>query len=301
MKIYRLEARMELYKLLKFVLFHPLNRPRKIDALNRLVRWQMASRMMAGPIAFPFVEKTMLFAEHGMAGATGNWYCGLHEVEEMGFLLHMLRPGEHFLDVGANIGSYTILAAGGVGARVTAVEPIPTTFRHLECNVELNELSSLVRVCQVGLSDQVSTLRFTSGLDTVNHVLSSDEVAPSINVPVTRLDDLVGDDVPALIKIDVEGHERAVLLGARKTLADCRLQAVIMEINGSGERYGISDTELLQVMDESGFLVCGYEPLSRRLVDFDSTRGNAIFVRDRETIQRRVSGARHFQLNNGKI
>jgi hypothetical protein len=63
-----------------------------------------------------------------MTEATSNWYCGLHEYRNMAFVLYALREHEHFLDIGANIGIYTILAAGGVGCRVTSVEPIPTTF-----------------------------------------------------------------------------------------------------------------------------------------------------------------------------
>jgi hypothetical protein len=55
-----------------------------------------------------------MWATSGMTGATGNLYVGLHEFEEMAFLLHFLRPGDLFADVGANVGSYTILAAVAV-------------------------------------------------------------------------------------------------------------------------------------------------------------------------------------------
>ena len=48
----------------------------------------------------PFVNRTHLIASHGMIGATGDWYCGLREYEEMGFLLHVLQPGDLFVDVG---------------------------------------------------------------------------------------------------------------------------------------------------------------------------------------------------------
>ena len=150
--------------------------------------------------------------------------------------------------LGANIGSYTILAGGGVGARVTAVEPIPETFAHLERNVVLNRLSTQVRTCRLGLSDQTSVLRFTTGLGCVNHVLTEGENVPGIDVPVMRLDELVGQDVPLLVKIDVEGHERSVLLGGERTLSDTRLLAVIMETNGSGAHYGYSDEELMNIM-----------------------------------------------------
>src|SRR5262245_41975942 len=121
---------MALSELLSFVWNHPLNSTDRIAALGRVARWQIASRLVSGPIALPFVEGTSLLASSGMTGATGNWYCGLHEVRDMSFVLHLLRPGEKFLDVGANVGSYTVLAAGAVGAQVTSVEPVPRTFAH---------------------------------------------------------------------------------------------------------------------------------------------------------------------------
>src|SRR4051812_48596523 len=116
---------MQLAQLLTFVWNHPLNAGSKVSALGRVARWQVASRLLAGPFSLPFVEGASLLVSRGMTGATGNWYCGLHEPTDMAFVLHLLRPGDHFLDVGANIGSYTVLAAGAVGARVTSVEPLP--------------------------------------------------------------------------------------------------------------------------------------------------------------------------------
>jgi FkbM family methyltransferase len=292
---------MELLKLFKFVWQHPLNAGGRLAALLRVVKWQIASRLFAGPLALPFVESTMLFASRGTTGATGNWYCGLHEFRDMAFVLHLLRPGEHFADVGANIGSYSILAAGGAGARVTAVEPIPATASNLERNILLNHLSSQVRVCRLGLSDVNGSLKFSLDLDTVNHVLAPGESLPGIEVPVIRLDELIGDDVPVLIKIDVEGFEREVLLGADKTLADAGLLAVIMETNGSGARYGVADHELIVIMARYGFTPFGYDPFERRLVGTSVADGNTIFVRDKSRVEGRITKAKHFQLVNGKI
>lgn len=292
---------MRLYRLLSFVWNHPLNANGKWAAIGRVARWQLASRLMEGPVAFPYVEGTRLFASRGMTGATGNWYCGLHELNDMAFVLHLLREDDLFVDVGANIGSYTIMALSGEGVRVTSIEPIPETFAHLERNLALNGFGKRVNACCLGLSDHVSSLRFTVGLGCVNHVVTKGEDVASVEVTVTTLDSLVGSDVPTLIKIDVEGHERAVLRGATRTLADRRLLAVIMEINGSGARYGVDDNELVDVMRDNKFSPYGYDPFARALIKADRSGGNMIFVRDVEAVSRRVSTARRFRLVNGEI
>ena len=292
---------MALTDVLAFVWNHPLNAGNKVAALGRVARWQAASRLLSGPIALPFVEGTSLFASRGMTGATGNWYCGLHEAPDMGFLLHLLRPGDHFLDAGANVGSYTVLAAGAVGARVTSIEPIPATFSHLQRNIALNRLDGAVHAWQGGLSDMPGTLRFTEGLDTVNHVLADGETAASIDVPVRTVDDLVGTDVPVLIKIDVEGHERAVLRGAARTLADARLLAVVMETNGSGARYGVGDEELIALMDSHGFRAHTYDPFGRRLLDAEKSAGNTVFIRSAAAVAGRLRTSKRYRLINGVI
>ena len=290
-----------MWNLLRFVWQHPLNAGGRLAALWRVFRWQIAARLMPGVMALPFVDGTSLFATRGMTGATGNWYCGLHEVQEMAFVLHLLRPGEHFLDIGANVGSYTVLAGGAARAKVTAVEPIPDTFASLRRNVLLNGLADSTRCCQMGLSDQAGTLRFSVDLDTVNHVLAQGESLPGVDVPVMRLDDLLQGDAPVLMKIDVEGHELAVLRGASETLANPALLAIILETNGSGTRYGVADADLFALLQAHGFSPFGYDPFARRLVDAGQSGGNTVFVRDRAAVEARVAAAGRFRLVNGTI
>src|SRR5437868_4075814 len=108
---------------LNFITRHPLNEQRKLKAIGRWLTWQVGSRLVPGPVAVNFVNDTMLLVSPGMTGATGNVYAGLHEFQDMAFVLHLLRQGDCFIDVGANIGSYTVLAGGGIGARCIAIEP----------------------------------------------------------------------------------------------------------------------------------------------------------------------------------
>jgi FkbM family methyltransferase len=236
-----------------------------------------------------------------MTGATGNFYCGLHEYKDMAFVLHALRAGNLFVDVGANVGSYTVLASGVVGARTIAIEPVPATFRSLELNAALNGLNALVELQCLGLSDREGLLRFTTSLDTVNHVATEDESIDSIDVRVATLDEVLQGRSPTLIKIDVEGYERAVLTGATRTLANPALLAVVMETNGSGTRYGVSDDELVQILAQFGFEQFTYDPFARRLISTVQRDGNTIFVRDIEMVARRVRESARYQLLNGEI
>lgn len=287
--------------LLRYVWTHPLNAGGRMAAIARVVWWQLACRLRPAPVTVAFVGRTRLAMARGMTGATGNWYCGLHEYREMAFALHLLRASDGFLDVGANVGSYTVLASGAVGARSVAVEPVPATFAHLLRNVAVNALQDRVHCRQCGLAAREGRLRFSAGLDTVNHVLTEAERLPAVEVPVTTLDVLMGDDVPALVKIDVEGYEHDVVAGAQRTLADGRLLAVIMETNGSGSRYGHADEVLVARMREHGFAACCYDPFRREIEPEGAASGNTIFVRDLATVRDRIASAPRYTLVNGTI
>lgn len=290
-----------LYKLLRHTLAHPLNHKGRMAALLRVLRWQIGIRLLPVECALPFVNGTQLLVKRGMTGATGNWYCGLHEVAEMAFVLHALRPGDLFVDVGANIGSYTVLAAGAVGADAIAVEPVPSTFNALRRNVCLNDLGHRVNCVNAGLGETEGELRFTAGQDTTNHVLAQGEMGDAVLVRVQRLDELCAERIPVVIKIDVEGYEQAVIAGGGTTLANEQVNAVIMETNGSGQRYGWDDERLIETMRSFGFSTCAYDPFARRIQAASPGTGNTLFVRDIATMQDHVAQAPRFQLVNGEI
>lgn len=113
----------------------------------------------------PFIEDSKLIVKNGMAGATGNLYAGLHDFEDMAFLLHLLRAEDLFGDIGANIGAYTILASGVVKAKSITVEPIPHTFNHLKHNIQINDLERLVTAYNKGVGALEGNLRFTKNFD----------------------------------------------------------------------------------------------------------------------------------------
>jgi FkbM family methyltransferase len=277
---------MGLVSTLRFVLQHPLNRQKPIMAVARFVRWQVASRIAGAPIAMPYVNGTRLLVSRGMTGATGNIYVGLHEYPDMAFVGHYLRPGDLFIDVGANVGAYSILAAS-CGAEVVAYEPVASTFHALDLNVRLNGFEARVSRRNCGVSDIRGALSFTTAFDSVNHVAAGAEAGQTIEV--VRLDDEALTADQCMLKIDVEGFETHVIDGAERLLKSGRVAAVVLELNGSSARYGVSDDDLDRRMRLLGFRSYEYDAAARSLVERPRrTNGNTLYVCDLARVADRV-------------
>ncbi len=280
-----------MFATLRFILNHPLNRGRGPQALGRFLRWQLGSRLLPVPHVMPFVEDAVLVMERGMTGATGNWYCGLHEFSDMAFALHLLREDDLFADIGANVGSYTVLASGVVGARSMSFEPVPDTFAKLVRNISVNRIEDRVTAHNIGLSGAEETLRFTANRDTINHVVSGDTDEPTVDVPVRRLDDVLAGEIPRLVKLDVEGWEAQVLDGMPDTLADRGLVAIITETNQSAGRYGGAGKDRVAgTMEAHGFSPFTYHPFERTLGEGGSSH-NTIFIRELAFVRKRLEAA----------
>jgi len=221
-----------IFNTLKFIYNHPFNSQNKFGGLNRFIKWQINCRLNPYPILYPYTENSKLIMWRGLTGATGNLYCGLMEFDDMGFLLHFLRDSDLFIDIGANIGTYTILASGEIGASTIAIEPIPSTFKNLVLNISANQIQEKVEALNIGLGANKDVIRFTKSFDTVNHVATENE-SNTIDVRVDKLDAVTSRKIPSLIKIDVEGFETEVLNGAEEVLKAKELKALIIELNGS--------------------------------------------------------------------
>ncbi len=278
---------------LTFIARHPLARRHRGRAFWRWARWQACKRLLPGTLAVPYVNDTRLLIAAGMTGATGNYYCGLHEFEDTAFVLHALRPGDLFIDVGANIGSYTLLAVAA-GARTLSYEPAPLAFARLRDNVNLNDAGARVRLRHAAVGSAAGEVLITCDQDTMNHVIpaGSAESTSPLKVASVRLDDeLAAESGTSILKVDVEGYEAQVLAGAQQLLRRSGLQAVILELNGSGRAFGSDDQALHVDMLERGFTACRYAPFERQLHDLNghrSDQGNTLYVRDLPAMQARV-------------
>jgi FkbM family methyltransferase len=166
----------------------------------------------------------------------------------------LIDPGEMVVDVGANVGYLTSLAAARLGpaGTVLAFEPHPFVFDMLNGNVERwrGKGVATVETHRAALSERTGTAELDAG-DTFHANMGlaalSDGAAPAghetFTVDVLRLDDVIGDRTVGLLKIDVEGHEPEVLRGATELLAGGRVRDVIFEDHNP---YPDASTEIVE-------------------------------------------------------
>ncbi len=278
---------------------HPLTRDRPAGVIARWLRWQIGGRLVTGPVAVSLIGSARMLISPGMHGATGNIFFGLVDAHEMAFALHLLRPDDTFVDVGANAGVYTVLASAVVGVRTVAIEPVPETFEVLKRNVSLNAIEDRVDARNVGAGDRAATLYFSSDEGVTNRVLTSGERRPTaVPVPVQPLDEVLAGRRPQLIKVDVEGYECPVLAGAVRSIEGPEPQALILEFAGHGRRYGFDESSLHRRLLERGFEACAYDPFTRGLepIGGPARGGNTIYVRDRSWALQRLRGAAAFEV-----
>ena len=272
--------------LVRATMAHPIGRRQPIRSMARIVAWQLRSRMSRRTVAHDWIGGSRLIVENGMTGATGNIYFGLHEFADMAVVLHLLRPGDLMLDIGANVGSYTILAAKVVGARVVAFEPARETLPKLRANIAANGVETMVTVEDCALGDHDGEIAFSVGLDTVNRV-----GAPGLSeiVKLKRLDAAAAELDPVMLKIDVEGFEPQLFAGAEATLAKPTLRVIETET---------VDPAIVEQLKRHGFVRRYYDPFTRRLseraVGIDTN--NALFVRDEDWVAQRLATAPRYDV-----
>ena len=134
-------------------------------------------------------------------------------------------------------------------------------------------------------------------------MFAAGESENSVATRVTTLDSEMGGTAPVLLKVDVEGFELEVFAGASQTLQNPALQAIIVERDNSGNRYGHDESALHVQIRSQGFVPYAYKPLERKLelVDNDATGISIIYLRNLPDATRRVQNATPYQLGDLRV
>ncbi len=252
------------YKRMRSIAQHPNNRGRLAVAFARALYGYFVGYATRRPAVHNLFSSGHIKLYPG----SGYWrnilyYGDRCEWSLANFLRNVLRPGDSFLDIGANIGYTTIIAYTRVGSDgfIRAAEPNPINFQRLSENVQLNSMSHVdLRPVAVGCGP--GPLHLT--LDDIYSRVVRDSTMQTVEVSVDQLDDLA-DRSFTVCKVDVEGLELDVFKSGKRVILAGHLPVIIFEHNGSNHRYGINDHEVFDYLRSLGYQLGVYDPLQKSI------------------------------------
>ncbi len=211
--------------------------------------------------------------------------------EEQEFFRRYLRPNDEVIDVGANIGFFTLIFSTLVGeyGKVYAFEPHPRIYKYLQGNLVLNKVDN-VYALNLALGNKSETLKFSDQKDDDSNLVVADD--SGITVPAERLDAVGIESVSvSLLKIDVEGYEKFVLEGAGHTLQ--KVQCIYFEsIERHFLKFGYKLGDLLNILINQGFRILeieGDKVWSVLPNSYRKTSKNLVAVREIQAFLNRTS------------
>lgn len=185
---------------------------------------------------------------------------GVYEPDVAAFIIREISPNDVFFDIGANCGYFSLLAAANGCQSVVAFEPDPLSLKVLRHNLALNsDLARCITSHELALSNTEEKRLFhrANSSNSGRSGFAARDVVASFEVQTQTLDQLIARrivPVPSVLKVDVEGHESAVFEGAKNTLSDPTLRAVIFEA-APGEHGLPADSELRNRFEATGFRI----------------------------------------------
>ncbi|MDA3890636.1 MAG: FkbM family methyltransferase [Salinivirgaceae bacterium] len=199
------------------------------------------------------------------------------EINEQKFIERYLKKDDFFIDIGANIGLFTLLASEkcGTQGKIIAFEPSPTTYKRLIENIKLNNLQN-VKTFNIALSDKngVAKLKVSKdGFDAWNSlgIPTMGQFFQEVDVMTNTLDYIANEFEivnPILLKIDVEGWEIPILSGGEKFFKSIDAPDIMIEFaDNSAKNAGYTCKDLYCVLIDYGYKIYSYNSLLNLLVE----------------------------------
>jgi FkbM family methyltransferase len=258
---------------IRYVWEHPSNAGHRPRALLRLARYHFQARMLRRRAIARLGERSRLWVDLHRTAASKVMYANPPDLPEMQVWRRALRSGGLFLDVGANVGAYTIWAAE-CGADVIALEPAADTFGLLLENIALNGYR--VTAIQAAAGADCGTARFTAGRDAGNRL---DPEGP-VETRLVTIDSLIDGRHVAGMKVDVEGFEIDVLRGCIRALSERRIGLIQLEWNTMSQRVlGADRQPVADFLAQNGYQLFRPDPEGRLALVTNPGFGADVFAR----------------------
>ena len=270
-------------KTIDYICSHPNCQQQKIQSISKFVGWQVYKRLTHKYLDIQILPEVKLRCYPDSYSAAAVLYCGLYDYDEMNFLLRYLRAEDSFLDIGANIGVYTLLAASIIDSgNIHSFEVLPKNYQRLQENLHLNQFKQ-VKTYDVAVSDRSGTIALNLAEGDSMPFISNTATNKSISVTTNTLDNLLQNqslDNLTLAKMDIEGAELLALKGAKNLLNQTYPPVWIMEINDTVNNFGHQKQEVVKLLHDYRYSLYSYNADTNQisLMNIEKLSGNNVLA-----------------------
>lgn len=272
-------------KIIRYIWFQPNNRQKQFLSLSNFFCWQLYKRITYHYLDIQLLQNLKLRCYPDSQSASAAIYCGLYDYHEMNFLLRYLREKDLFLDIGANIGIYTLLAASKIKSGcIYSFEALPTNYRRLEENINLNNLTQ-VKPYSIAIADSVGSVTISNNTksdSTAFITTNTTYTTESLQISSSTLDtELQNENLShlTLAKMDIEGAEILALKGATSLLQQQRPHVWILELL-NGVNHGYCKQDIVKLLQDYGYSLYHYNADTNQLqsITLESVRSDNVFA-----------------------
>jgi FkbM family methyltransferase len=282
-------------KTLRYIWTHPNCKNQQIQSILKFIGWQFYKRLTNKYFDIELIHNVKIRCYPDSYSAATALYCGLYDYNEMNFLLRYLRGNDSFLDIGANVGIYTLLAASKIqSGSVYSFEVLPKNYNRLIQNLKLNQFQQ-VKSYAIAVSDFTGNTALNIAEGDSMPFITNNVTDNTITVTTDTLDNLLQYESVAnltLAKMDIEGAEILALKGAVSLLKKQRPYVWIMEINDTVNNFGWQKQDVVNFLEDYGYSLYQYDADTNQIqaITVEQKQGNNVlaiadsaldFVRDR--------------------
>ena len=248
---------MHLIKSLLKVLNHPLNRNTKFKTFFILLWWKINQLFFKIPAIIEIAPNRKCICKPESSFGSLIVYTNRPEYLEMRLTELLLNTDSTFLDVGAGIGDFSLIASSKITTgKIFAFEPSEEPLSTLMENIAINFLEKKIKVIDEVASNKVGTIKFNEeSVSEVSHIETGEN---GVVKKTTTLDKVIENNkltTVDLIKIDVEGAESLVIEGLEKSFESKLIKALIIELNSNASQFNSSKVKLVKKLVKHNFKI----------------------------------------------
>ena len=254
------------------VLNHPLNINNKARTLLRIFLWKINQFSIKKPLIVEMEKGVKCICYPDSSFGSLIVYTRIPDYEEVQFIMKILRDRDTFVDVGAGIGDYSLIAAGKIKkGKVYAFEPVDSSLKNFRENIRINEFQDRIKVFENVVSEKTGNERFVC--ETVSEVSSIGRKGLGKLKKAISLDNFAKVEKIKRInflKIDVEGAEMKILRGAKGLLMAKKVDYILFEINKKSKNYGYRPDDLIRLLSGYGYNLFRFDNGLKSITQIDT-------------------------------